>query len=545
MNRPEVSLLKGTSIVSALTLVSRVFGLLRDLLIARYLGAGWRTDAFFVAFRIPNLLRSLVAEGALTSAFVPVFSSELKEKKEQAYATFQTIANLLLLTTFFLTLAGIFFAPGIISILAPGFNENPEQRSLCITLTQIMFPYIIFVSIVSLCNGALNSVGIFGAAPVAQIIMNGVLIAGAFSLPLFDSLGRVYVLSFVVVAGGAIQIVSQLPFLKKASLPRRPGRKFWTPAARDVGLLMLPAVGGAAVYQMSLFFNTILASVLQEGSVSWLFYADRVAQLPIGLFTVALTSVLLPSLSHAASGNKTEAFKEQFLNSLRFTSFLLIPVSTGLLVYSEELVALFFERGEFSAYSRVQTAHAVQAMCFGIWGISCYALTMRTFIARKNTLTPTLLSIANVCIGLVAALWLMGKPVRLEKESWINWLFDFQSVLLSYLPAYDLAHSGLAIATGLGSMISFPFTLMILQRDGVSLPLSGFINSVWKALFGSVAMYLVLTELLPDLPFVWMTVVAGTLTGAAVYALSCILLKNQEWLEMLQTITRIRSRRKN
>ena len=314
-------LLRGTAIVSVLTLLSRLLGFVRDLLIARLLGASLYADAFFVAFRIPNLLRSFVAEGALTSAFVPVFSSSLAKDKQEAFSAFRRVLGFLLMLTILLSSFGILYAPDVVLLLAPGFSEDLGKYQLCITLTKIMLPYIACVSVIAMINAALNSLHIFGASAWAQVTMNGVLIIGALCAMVFEPERATIILAYSVLVGGLVQIVVQITSCLRAGLSLRPSFNIIRRDVGEVVRLMIPATIGASVYQITIFIATLLASLLPSGSVSWLFYADRIAQFPIGIFSVALASVLLPALSTASANADSDRFRRSLADSLRYTSF--------------------------------------------------------------------------------------------------------------------------------------------------------------------------------------------------------------------------------
>jgi putative peptidoglycan lipid II flippase len=340
----EIVLLRGTAIVSALTLISRILGFARDLLVARLLGTSIFADAFFVAFRIPNLLRSFVAEGALTSAFTPVFTSSLSQGNDSArLAMRRTIAFLLTLTGI-LTALLIVAAPDVVRLLAPGFEKNTEQFSLCVELTRIMAPYILCVSLVAMLNAALNALNIFGTSAWAQIVMNVVLISGALIAIPFDSQTATKILAISALLGGIVQILAQIPTALRSGLSLIPSFQLLSREVREVVTLMIPATLGASVYQVTIFLVTILASLLPTGSVSWLFYADRVAQFPIGIFSIALASVLLPALSHASARADIDSFRRNISNSLRFTSFCVIPMAAGIWGLALPITRLLFVR---------------------------------------------------------------------------------------------------------------------------------------------------------------------------------------------------------
>jgi putative peptidoglycan lipid II flippase len=534
----STSVLRGTSIVSSFTLISRLLGFVRDLLTARLFGASGIADAFFVAFRIPNLLRSLVAEGALTSAFVPVFSGELVKGKDTAQQTLRAVSGLLLQTTTFITALGIIFAPSVVELLAPGFANNPGKMSLCVELTRIMFPYIMCVSLVSMIDGTLNSMRIFGTSAMAQVVMNLVLILGAIIAGWFESYGAVIALSWSVVAGGLIQILVQLPRLRRAGLSLLPTRHIFTPATRQLLKLMLPAVFGAAIYQVSIFLNTLLASLVSDGAVSWLYYADRIAQLPIGIFSIALASVLLPTLSRSAATRNHSEFMKSLADALRFTSFVIIPVAIGLFFYAEIFVRIVFQRGQFSAQATRMTALALQGLALGLWGISCQSMTARAFIARKDIKTPTILGMFTLCIGIGLSLTLMGKIQQPGHDALSQSLVYLQDRLLNVFPSPNLGHVGLAVSTGFAATLSFALLSVLLSRRLETFNLRTFVHSSLKCLIAGCAMYGALLLIDPVFSSTWLKLAAGTLGGGLAYISVLFLLKSTELQETFRIISR-------
>jgi putative peptidoglycan lipid II flippase len=464
--------MRGTAVVGGITLLSRILGFVRDSLVARLFGSSPIADAFFVAFRIPNLLRSFVAEGAMTSAFVPVLTSELAKSKEAARAAMRSIVGILLLATCTLTALGILFAPQVIHLIAPGFGRDPEQFALCAELTQMMMPYVVFISLVALLGGALNAVGIFGTAAMAQVWMNLSLIAGALVAEHYEARTAAIVLAASVVLGGMVQIATQLPALKRSGLSLIPQRPFLTPPAKQMLALMGPALVGATVYQLGMFLSTVFASVLEPGSVSWLFYADRLVQLPIGIFSIALASVLLPALSHARARGDDTAFQRELVQALRSTSFVIIPVSVGLYFFAAPLTALVFERGAFDAHATLMTAEAIKAYTFGIWAMSCHSMLMRAFIARKDTKTPVRIGILSLTCVVLASVLLMGAPYSggAQESSWaLAPLVAAQQAFASLGIIFSLGHDGLAAASSIGSWVAFIAAAVLLSRR-LSLP---------------------------------------------------------------------------
>lgn len=498
MNSP--SLLRGTSIVAVLTACSRALGFIRDMIIASVFGASLVTDAFFVAFRLPNLLRSMVAEGALTSAFVPVFSHELEKDANAANATFRSMTGVLLILTVVLSSCGILFANQLIALFAPGFSDSQQLFSLCTSLTQLMFPYIIFVSLIALINGALNSKGIFGAAPFAQIIMNMCLAIGALSAIPYTPTEGIYLLAVSVLVGGLMQVLVLLPALKKTSLILLPRIPLITRETTQILFLMIPAVAGAAAYQLSMLVNTVLASLLQTGAVSWLFFADRVSQLPVGIFTISLGSVLLPTLSRSAANNDVQLFGKELTNALRYTSFVLIPLSGYLFCFADDIVPVLFGRGNFSNFDVSQTAIALKGVSIGLWGVGCNYLCMRAFLAHKNTVIPTAFGIVSVSLTLIFALLSMG-PISPSDSKISTALLLIQEALAAFVPSINIGHTGLALSSGLASTVLFPVSIMLLSARGyLTSSMKHFLLSSCKAMIITAALiwFNVLAEITLD-----------------------------------------------
>lgn len=531
------SLIRGTTIVSVLTLISRILGFLRDMVIARLFGAGMIADAFFVAFRIPNILRSFVAEGAFTSAFVPMFSAEVKYSKAKAQETLSAVSGLLLTTTSALALLGIIFAPEITRLFAPGFGSATEKSILCVWLMRLMFPYIICISIVAMINGALNTVKIFGMAAVGQIVMNGVLIVAAIIAEFFDGTRAATVLSISVVLGGITQIAVLLPTLKKAGFHIFPNTKIFGAVIKDLLILMLPATIGAGAYQIAVFVNTLLASLLREGSVSWLFYADRLAQVPIGLFTIALASVLLPTLSHLEAEKDQEQFNQSLINALRYTSFFIIPIAFGLFFFAEPLIIIMFERGAFTNYSSVNTALALQALCVGLWGISCHSMLVRALLAKRDTFSPTIVGIVSLLVNIIISLLFMGDPRPGQQGLFYQIIVTIQAVLPTAL-RLNLGHAGLALASGLASSFSFLILAVIFHRKSGAVGWYPFVRGTLRSLLAGVAMWLALNGLMVIISGQILQLVIGIPAGVIVFFGCCWALDCAELKEVVALLKR-------
>jgi putative peptidoglycan lipid II flippase len=459
-----VSLFKSSVHVGVLTLLSRLLGFGRDLLTALILGTGMYADAFVVAFRIPNLLRSFFAEGALTSGFLPTFAHYVENKPEEAKSAFIDVSSFLFLVTGITSLLGIFFSRKLVSLFAPGFNSDTLE--VCVWLNGIMLPYIMCVSFVALSNGALTTYGKFGINAWSQIVMNIVLIIGALCALAFPSQEQAcYVLSATVLLGGIAQIIFQIPFLRGVGLRISYSRNIFSHAVRETMWLMVPAVFGGAVYQIIIFISTLIASGLQTGSIAWLFYADRLAQLPIGVVTMALSTVLLPMLSRSNASGDMNAFSKNLNASLRYTSFLLFPISAFLWVAALPLVRILFERGRFDFISSVQTAHALQAYTFGLWSMSCHSLLVRACLAKKKPHIPTLLSCFSLVLLVLVSCSLVGSFTSNTSLSYCL------SVVQSFMPIrFELRHVGLALASSLVSLVNLFLLILFFEKvaEGVN-----------------------------------------------------------------------------
>lgn len=536
------SLVRGTGIVGGLTLLSRFLGLFRDQIIAFAIGTTAVADAFFVAFRIPNLLRSVVGEGALTSAFVPVFSEELAKSKEAAGRTLASVTSLSIIVTLAISILGIICAPFVIQLIAPGFLANNESFSLCVNLTKIMFPLVIFVSLVAMVNGALNTVRVFGASPMAQIAMNLVMMLGGLVAAYASSLiTAVYILAGFVLIGGVVQLCALFPALKRAGFSLRPTKAVFTPPAMQVLRLISPAIISAAVYQMLIFVNTMLATMLEPGSVSWLFFADRITQLPLGIFSVALASVLLPALSVANAEGRLDHFNTALSDSMRYTSFVMIPAACGIFYFAHPIIQLLFERGAFTSYATYKTALAVEALSLGIWGISCHSMVVRAFLARKDTITPMIVSLITLLVSVSIALLTMG-PIQ-DHGGFSHLIVGAQQRLAEYFPSASFGHVGIALASALTPSLSFLLLVLILVVKDRGTRWRGFVISTLKALCASAAMIYSLCHVSPiDQDLSLLGLVGSIAFGGFVYLAASFLLISLESQETFRLIRRFTNR---
>ena len=507
-------------IVSSATFLSRIMGFIRDMVVAYFFGAGYFADAFFVAFRLPNLLRRLVAEGALTVSFIPVFTDYLTNKsREEAFALARVTLILLSLILALLSLAGVLLAPWIVRIFAPGFSATPDKFVLTVLLTRIVFPYILLIGLVALAMGILNSLGRFASPALAPVLLNMSMIASVMLLSdFFDP--PILSLAVGVLIGGLLQVLLQVPFLLKEGHLIGIETNFRHPGLKRVITLMGPAALGAAVYQFSIFISTLLASFLPEGSVSALYYADRLVQFPLGVFAIALGSAVLPSMSRQAASGKMEEFSETLSYSLRLVFFISLPAMVGLIILAEPIIGLLFQRGKFDAEAVNASASALVAYSLGLWAFSGTQILVRAFYSLKDTRTPVTVAVITLLLN----------------------------VVLSILLMMPLKHVGLALATSISSMVNLALLTVILRRRLGLMEGRPIINSFGKSLFAALGMglavfimkYFFLTG--PDstlsLGFV---VLGGVFLGAAVYLVLATLIGSPE-LEFLSSLIRRRSR---
>jgi len=451
---------RAAGVVGFFTFLSRILGLIRDMVIAALFGSGMVADAFFVAFRIPNLLRRLFAEGSLTIAFIPVFTEYLNKKsKADAIDLARVTLTILSVVLVGVSIAGVLLAPWIVRIQAFGFGSAGTKYELTVLLTRITFPYILLISIVAFFMGVLNSLKHFAAPAAAPIFLNVGIIGGAILISPYLREPIVGV-AIGVIIGGILQVLLQLPWARKEGMVLRPKWNPSHPAVRRIGVLMLPAVFGSAVYQLNQFIGTLLASFLPEGSISWLYYADRVVQFPLGIFGIAISTAALPTLSeHAALDNLSE-FSETLSHSLRMVFFITFPAMVGLLVLGAPIVRLIYQRGAFDLHATSMTYRALVFYSVGLWAFSGIRIMVSAFYALQDTRTPVMVAICALFVNLILSLLLMG-PMK---------------------------HAGLALALSCASGIQFVLLVLALKYKAPQLSLLPAMGSVLKSSLGSAIM---------------------------------------------------------
>ncbi len=507
---------QAAGVIGLATLLSRILGFLRDMVTAWFFGAGYLTDAFFVAFRIPNILRRLLAEGSLSIAFIPVFAETLTKKgPNEAYCMARSAFRLLSILLAVVTVAGILGAPWLVRLMAPGF-EGPKF-TLTLMLTRMMFPYVFFICLVALCMGILNVLGHFAGPALSPALLNIAMIAAVFLLsPHLEE--PIHALAAGVLAGGALQLVLQIPFLIRKGIYLWHKAPLYHPGLNKIFQMMGPAVFGAAVHQINIFVGTFLASLLPQGSVSYLYYADRLVEFPLGIFAISTSMAALPSMSRQAAENNIQGMKQTFTHAVNLTLFITLPAMTGLMVLTRPIIALLFERGAFDPQSTQLTAEALFCYAVGLWAFASVRVFVSAFYAILDTKTPVRMAVISVIANIILSIWLMG----------------------------PLKHSGLALATSLSSMLNvFLLAWAFKYKIGV-LNLKKIIESVFKSMVCSIVMGLCLWGMWIGMDLAALSsggVLAWRLglmiaVGGCVYGVCAMFLKCQELKDVFHLLTK-------
>ncbi len=447
-------LLKSTFVVSGMTLLSRLLGFLRDVILAHVFGAGAATDAFFVAFKIPNFMRRLFAEGAFSLAFVPVFSEYQSTRghgdvRELAARVAGTLGGILLAVT----IVGQLAAPVLVAVFAPGFLDEPLRYGLASDMLRLTFPYLMFISLTAFAGGMLNACGQFAVPAFTPVLLNVSLIGAALLVaPHFEV--PIVALAWGVFVAGLAQLLFQLPALARHRLLVRPRWGWRYPGVRRILKLMVPALFGSSVAQLNLLFDTLLASFLVAGSVSWLYYSDRLMEFPLGLFGVALGTVILPSLSRQHSQADVQTFSRTLDWALRWGVLIAIPAALGLALLAGPMLTTLFQYGAFTAADVDMAARSLIAYAFGLCAFILIKVLAPGFYSRQDTRTPVRIAV----IAMVS------------------------NMVLNLILIFPLAHAGLALATSLSAFLNAGLLWRGLRRDGIYLPEPG-----WGIFLGRIA----------------------------------------------------------
>ncbi len=459
-----MNLLKALATISSLTLVSRILAFMRDVLIARIFGAGAATDAFFVAFKLPNLLRRLFAEGAFSQAFVPIFGEYRNRKgQDETKLLVDHVTTMLALILFVVTLIGIIAAPVFVYISAPGFVKDAEKYQLTVQMLRITSPYIFFISLVSVAAAILNTYNKFWVPAAAPILLNACFIAGALWLAPYCN-PPILALAWAVFIAGIVQLGFQLPFLSKIGMLPAFRLNFRDEGMWRVIRQMGPAIFGVSIAQISLIINTIFASFLAAGSVSWLYYADRLMEFPSGLLGVAIGTILLPSLSKCHAKNDRMEYSKLLDWGLRLTVLLTLPSALALGMIGVPLLATFFQHGAYTAHDVLMARQALTGYSVGLIGMILVKILAPGFYARQDIRTP-------VKIGIVTLL-----ATQAMNALFIGWI----------------QHAGLALSIGLGACLNSAILFYYLKKNDIYRPEPGWAKFSGKIVLAIAALALTL-----------------------------------------------------
>lgn len=467
-----MNLLKSLAAVSSMTMLSRVLGFVRDTIIARTFGAGIASDAFVVAFKLPNLLRRIFAEGAFSQAFVPILAEYKTQQGEEAARTFVAyVAGMLTLVLALVTLIGILAAPWIVWVSAPGFADEADRFALTTDLLRVTFPYILLISLSSLAGAILNTWNRFSVPAFVPTLLNvSMIVFALFLTPYFDP--PIMALGWAVLAGGLLQLAFQLPHLRKIGMLVLPRLNLRDSGVWRVLKLMGPAIFGVSVSQISLIINTIFASFLVAGSVSWMYFADRLMELPAGVLGVALGTILLPTLSKTYASADRDEYSRLLDWGLRLCFILALPSAVALAVLAEPLTVSLFQYGKFTGHDADMTQQALIAYSVGLLGIILVKILAPGFYAQQNIRTPVRIAV----VTLVA------------------------TQLMNLALIQPLAHAGLALAIGLGACLNAGLLYWQLRKADMFQPQPGWLIFLAKLLVAVLTMAAVLLTAMHHMP---------------------------------------------
>ncbi|MEW6676043.1 MAG: murein biosynthesis integral membrane protein MurJ [Nitrospirota bacterium] len=451
---------RSAGLMSIATFISRILGYVKDMILAKFFGATGIADTFFVAFRIPNLLRELFAEGSMSSALIPVLTEhQTKQGIEETKRLVRITFTFILIFIGSICIVGIIFAPAIVTAVAPGFLDMPEKFSLTILLTRIMFPFLLFISLAALVMGALNTRRIFFIPSLAPAMLNIAIITMVLLLaPKMEQ--PIVAVAIGVALGGFIQFAFQLPSFFKNGYSLVPEYDFGHPGLKKMSILILPATMGMAVAQINIFISTILASYLPEGSITYLYYSMRLIQFPIGIFGVAMGMAVLPTLSEHAVKGEFDRLRDDFSFALRLLFFITIPAMAGLIALREPIVNILFQRGEFDYTATVGTAQALLFYSIGIWSIVGVRVVTATFYSMQDTKTPVKVAVVALAMNVILSIILM-KPLK---------------------------HGGLALANAISSGVNFILLFYFLRQRLKRVDVKRIVNSLIKISIASALM---------------------------------------------------------
>ncbi|MGD9603026.1 MAG: murein biosynthesis integral membrane protein MurJ [Gammaproteobacteria bacterium] len=495
------NLLRSTLLVGQMTLVSRVLGLVRDSVIAAVFGASHATDAFFVAFKIPNLFRRLFAEGAFSQAFVPVLGAYKAERSEtETRELVGAVTGVLTAILCAVTVFGVVAAPLVIMVVAPGFVNDAARFALTVELLRLTFPYLFFIALTALFAGVLNTYRRFAVPALTPALLNVALI-GAALLVAPRLAEPVLALAMGVLAGGVLQLALQVGAAWRAGVLSRPRVAWRHPGVQRIMALMLPGIFGVSVAQLNFLVDTLIASYLREGSISWLYFSDRLMEFPLGIFGIALGTVILPSLSEYHARGDHRMFSETLDWALRIVLLITVPSAVGLAVLAGPILSTLFQYGRMSEFDVIMSARSLVTYAFGLSGFILVKVLAPGFFSRQDVRTP-------VRIGVIALV---------------------SNLVLNLVLVWPLQHAGLALATSLAAFVNAGLLFRLLRRNGAYVPGSGWRTYLFRIAFAVTAMAAVLWVLKdPQSQWSdWGVAMRGTrltllvVAGVATYVVAC------------------------
>lgn len=514
-------LIKSTSIIGSAISASRVMGFLRDILFARFFGTGIFAQAFVVAYRLPNMLRDLIGEGATDAAIVPVLSEYKHTRTDDEYwqAT-RSILSILLVLLFIVTIAGIVFAPLIVRLIAPGFLQTPELYTTTVVLTRALFPFVFFLGLVAYSKGVLNSLHYFTTPALASVVLNITIIISLVALR--SKLG-INCMVVGVLVGGLLQVAIQVPPLLRSGFSLRGSWSFMHSVNRRIGKLLLPRILGTAVYQLSILVDTILASlawIVGSGAPAALYFSNRLVQLPLAVFGISLATAALPKMSKEVAQKDTDTFKRTISFSLRTVLTIMIPASAGLMILARPIVSILFQRGEFTAYSTDITVSALFFYSVGLFAYAGIKILVSGYYSMGDTRTP----VKTASFALIV------------------------NVILNLILMWPLKIGGLALATSAAAVSNFIILYVLLSRRigdiGTSKLISSFSRILLAALVMSFVTYLASNILFTSgetsgiRSFVYLLAVISA--SSVTYILAAYLLKVEAVTKMVQAVKKRR-----
>ena len=514
-------MIKSTGVIGAATAFSRVLGFVRDIVIANFFGTGIGAQAFVVAFRIPNMFRDLVGEGAANAAIVPVMSEyEAKSSRSEFAHLFRTIFNLFFIGLSVITVLGVLFSPLIVRLMAPGFAKEPAKFFLTVGLSRLIFPYIFLIGLTAITMAALNTLRHFAVPAFGASMLNITLIISALWL---GSRFGIYALGIGVIAGGVLQLGMNIPVLyrKGLSLDLRAG--FRHPANKKIALLLIPRILGSAVYQLNIFVDTILASlawIVGAGGVAALYYANRFIQFPLGIFSIALAQAALPKMSREAAAGDMEGLKDTLSFSLRMICLIILPSSFGLALLGRPIIKILFERGQFDSYSTWITQNALFFYAFGLAAFSGIKILVSCFYSMHDTITPVKTA---------------GTAV-------------FVNVILNLILMWPLKLGGLALATSISATLNFFMLFFRLKKKIGPLDEARLIDSFVRIFLASAVMGLAASSMvrffriedIASSAIRFGSLLAVILAAAAVFVLASIGFGVKEMKDLAQWVSKKR-----